>query len=544
MNTTSPKFYLNRSRYYCRLLLPFIAFLALGSSCQSSTESPTTIATDTPPNILISLADDMGYSDIGSYGSEIATPNLDALASGGVRFRHFYNAARCCPTRASLLTGLYPHEAGMGGMVSNPESAPELGPYQGFLSDSSLTVAELLGEAGYATYMAGKWHVGERAEHWPRRRGFDRYFGLISGASSYYELIRDQPRTRQMVLDDSLWYPPTEGFYMTDAFTDYANQFLDSHFQTQPEQPLLLYLAYTAPHWPLHALPEDIAKYEGRYDDGWHALREERYQKMRQSGLLDSSYALSPWDTTALRWDKATDREDWARRMEVYAAMIDRMDQGIGRVLQRLRDNDALDNTLILFLSDNGGCAEDVSGRKLNDPNVPIGEPGSYVAYRKPWAVASNTPFRRYKQWTEEGGIATPLIMHWPVGIDSTDRWVQPYAHVMDILATCADVAGVPYPDAYEGTPLKPLRGQSLMPLITEASDTESERPLYWEHFGHRAMRQGRWKIVSSVETDTAWSLFDMETDPTELHDVSTQYPEVIEQMQADYQVWAKEVGV
>ena len=429
-------------------------------------------------------------------------------------------------------------------MVSYPDSPIEPGPYQGFLSDSSLTIAELLHDAGYATYMAGKWHVGERPEHWPRQRGFDRYFGLISGASSYYELIGGQAHHRQMVLDDSLWYPPAEGFYMTDAFTDYADRFLDEHFEAQPEQPFLLYLAYTAPHWPLHALPEDIAKYEGRYDDGWQALRDERYQKMQQRGVVDSRYTLSPWDSTAPSWDEVANQNEWARRMEVYAAMVDRMDQGVGRVLQRLRDHDALDNTLILFLSDNGGCAEDVSGRNLNDPSVPIGERGSYVAYDKPWAVASNTPFRRYKKWTEEGGIATPLIVHWPAGIDSIDRWVQPYAHVMDIMATCADVAGVSYPSTYRGTSLKPLRGQSLIPLISNAATAESERPLYWEHFGHRAVRQGRWKIVANAESDSTWALFDMEEDPTELQDVSAEYPEVLQRMQADYQEWAEEVGI
>ena len=512
--------------------------VGLLGGCQPSPEEETT-----PPNILVILADDMGYSDIGSYGSEIATPNLDTLAANGLRFRHFYNAARCCPTRASLLTGLYPHEAGMGGMVSSVESDPQPGPYQGYLSDSTITIAELLRDAGYATYMAGKWHVGEKPEHWPRQRGFDRYFGLISGASSYYEIIQDQPRTRQMALDDSLWFPPAEGFYMTDAFTDYADEFLSDHFAEKSGQPFLLYLAYTAPHWPLHALPEDIARYEGRYDAGWHTLREQRYQKMQQLGVLDASYTLSPWDTTALRWDEAPDHAEWVRRMEVYAAMIDRMDQGLGRVFQTLRDNDAWDNTLVLFLSDNGGCAEEISGRKLNDPAVPIGQPGSYVAYDKPWAVASNTPFRRYKQWTEEGGIATPLIAHWPAGIKQRNQWVQPYAHVMDIMATCAEVAGTTYPDSYDGTPLKPLRSQSLLPLLTGNNPSEADRPLYWEHIGHQAMRRGSWKIISHAP-EYQWSLFNMESDPTELRDVSAEYPELTQRMTEDYGHWAKEVGV
>ncbi len=261
-----------------------------------------------PPNILVIMADDMGYSDIGSYGSEIATPHLDALVASGLRFRHFYNAARCCPTRAALLTGVYPHEAGMGAMVSGVDSQPEPGPYQGFLNDSTLTIAELLRPAGYATYMVGKWHVGEKPAHWPRQRGFDRYFGLISGASSYYEIIKDQPRVRRMVLDDEEWSPPAQGFYMTDAFSDRATEFLTDHFGKQEEQPFLMYLAYTAPHWPLHALPEDIARYDGYYASGWDSLRQQRYARMKQIGAVDSTYTLAPWDTTAENWSDVTDR--------------------------------------------------------------------------------------------------------------------------------------------------------------------------------------------------------------------------------------------
>ena len=524
-------------RYFGFIL--FTSGCLLMVACQSN--QPDSDQPRASPNILIILADDMGYADVGGYGSEIHTPHLDSLAAGGVRFRHFYNAARCCPTRAALLTGSYPHQAGIGGMVSDAGDAIQAGPYQGFLSDSVRTVAELLREAGYATYMSGKWHVGERPEHWPRQRGFDRYFGLISGASSYYELIRNQPRVRQMVLDDSLWYPP-EDFYMTDAFTTHANTFLSNHFEQQAEQPFLLYLAYTAPHWPLHALPADIARYEGRYDSGWQALQQERYQKMQQTGVIDNRYTLGDWDATALRWKEATDHSDWARRMEVYAAMVDRMDQGIGQVVQTLRNNDALDNTLILFLSDNGGSDEDISGRQLNDSSVSVGAPGSYVAYQKPWAVASNTPFRRYKKWTAEGGIATPLIVHWPASIGPGNRWVDDYAHVIDIMATCADVAGATHPMPRSAS-LGPLRGQSLLPLLTGTGGWDGNRPLYWEHLGHRAVRQGPWKIVSSAE-DTTWSLFNMKTDPTELRNVSEQHPRIVNQMQTQYDAWAQAVGV
>ena len=524
------------SRVQINLLMLLTVAGYLGSAC---TEKPADQAA-TRPNIVIIMADDMGYSDIGSYGSEIATPNLDALAENGLRFRQFYNAARCCPTRASLLTGLYPHEAGMGAMVSSLDSQPTPGPYQGFLNDSSVTVAEVLRQAGYATYMAGKWHVGEKPEHWPLQRGFDRYFGLISGASSYFEIIKEQPRVRQMALDDQPWNPPSEGFYMTDAFSEYAVSFLDDHFQQNQEQPFLLYVAYTAPHWPLHALPEDIKKYEGTYDIGWDSLRTLRYQKMLEIDIIDSTYGLSPREESVDAWQNAENKEDWARRMAVYAAMVDRMDQGIGKIFTTLKQHDEWDNTLILFLSDNGGCAEEITGRNLHDSSAAIGYPGSYVAYQKPWAIASNTPFRRYKQWVNEGGIATPFIAHWPKGIASAGV-VREYAHVADIMATCVDVANTDYPDTYQGKPIKELRGESLTPAFTGGS--LDERTLYWEHTGHQALRKGKWKIVSNAP-DYQWQLFDMEHDPTELHDVSNEFQEVTQTLTADYQHWAQEVGV
>ncbi|WPP49208.1 arylsulfatase [Catalinimonas niigatensis] len=524
-----------------KIILMLIMAATLGSACtQQPQEQESTKAAD-KPNIVIIMADDMGYSDIGSYGGEIATPNLDALAENGLRFRQFYNAARCCPTRASLLTGLYPHEAGMGGMVSNVDSQPAPGPYQGFLNNSSVTIAEVLKQADYATYMSGKWHVGEKPEHWPRQRGFDRYFGLISGASSYFEIIKEQPRVRQMVLDDQPWAPPADGFYMTDAFTNYAVSFLDEHFQQKEEQPFLLYLAYTAPHWPLHALPEDIQKYEGKYALGWDSLRDLRYQNMLEMGIIDSTYALAPREEGVAAWENAENKEDWARRMAVYAAMIDRMDQGIGKVVNTLKQNNAWDNTLILFLSDNGGCAEDIAGRGLNDPSAEIGYPGSYVAYQKPWAIASNTPFRRYKQWVNEGGIATPLIAHWPEGIAASGI-AEGYAHVTDIMVTCLEAAKTAYPANYNGKSVKALRGKSLLPVF-EGEAGDEERTLYWEHFGHQAVRKGKWKIVANAP-DYQWQLFDMDQDPTELEDVSSEFQDITRTLAEDYQSWADEVGV
>ncbi len=519
-----------------RLLLCLVLMPALLGACASPDAPP-------PPNIVVILAYDMGYSDIGAYGGEIDTPNLDRLAAHGLRLRQFYNAARCCPTRAALLTGLYPHQAGMGGMVSALESTPEPGPYQGYLNHQSATLAEVLRPAGYRTYMSGKWHVGEKPVHWPRRRGFEEYFGLISGASSYFEVIKDQPRVRQMVLGDSLWEPPSEGFYMTDAISDYAVEVVRQHGQQTPEQPFFLYVAYTAPHWPLHALPEDIAKYQGRYDAGWDALRTERYARMRAMGLIDERHVLTPRPASIPTWDDAEDHEDWALRMAVYAAMIDRMDQGIGRILAALEENGAFDHTLVMFLADNGGCAESIEGRQLNDATVPIGTRGSYVAYKEPWANASNTPFRLYKKWTHEGGIATPFIAHWPAGIDQPGRLVPHVGHVIDLMATVLDVAGVAYPDSLDGRALLPLDGKSLAPLFKGQTPAGHEA-LYWEHLGNRAMRQGRWKLVYDASDAQTWELYDLDADPTELHDLAARYPERARAMQQQWEAWSVRVGV
>ncbi|CAN5335041.1 arylsulfatase [soil metagenome] len=495
-----------------------------------------------PPNIIVIMVDDMGYSDIGSYGGEISTPNLDDLAANGLRFTNFYNAARCCPTRASLLTGLYPHEAGMGGMVSSLESEPEPGPYQGFLNENCVTIAEVLSDAGYKTYMSGKWHVGEKKEHWPLQRGFDRYFGLISGASSYFEILKEQPMTRQMALDNQLWEPPQEGFYMTDAITDQAIHFLNEHQQNQDGKPFFLYVAYTAPHWPLHALEEDIQKYKGKYSKGWDALREQRFKMMKNMGIIHDSYQLTPRTASIPAWEAVENKTEWERKMEVYAAMVDRMDQGIGKVINSLKINKSYENTLILFLSDNGGSAENIAGRKLNNPEVPIGFRGSYVAYEEPWANASNTPFLKYKQWTHEGGIATPLIAHWPEVIKEKGAITSQAGHVVDIMATCLDIGKVNYPEAYKDNKIKPVRGESLLPVF-EGNDLDKERTIYWEHLGNKALRKGNWKVVSA-KPDNDWALYDLSQDPTELKNVSSQYPEIMLELVMLYENWAKEVGV
>ncbi len=520
------------------------ALLVVAVACQSSPPE----APPSRPNIVVIMADDLGYSYIGAYGGEIDTPNLDELARGGIRFTRFYNTARCWTARASLLTGLYPHQVGLGGGIT-PVDQPlgEPGPEQGYLDANMPTIAEVLDDAGYSTYMAGKWHVGERPEQWPLRRGFDRYFGLIGGASSYFEIIRDQPRIRQMALDDEPWEPPEDDFYMTDAITDYAVRFVEDHAAARSEDPFFLYVAYTAPHWPLHALPDEIAKYAGRYARGWDAIRAERHARMIGSGLIDERHTLSPRPPQIPPFAEAENSDDWVRRMQVYAAMVDRLDQGIGRIRDVLRANEAYENTLILFLADNGGSAESVAGRNLNDPAVPIGEPGSYAAYRAPWANVSNTPFRRYKSWMYEGGIATPLIAHWPGGIADPGRSSSRIGHVIDVFATSLELAGATGSDSPEGapagnlSPAPPKEGRSFAGALAGRAGNTHEA-LYWEHLGHRAMRRNDWKIVY-VPANNRWELYDLGADPTELDDLAMARPEILGPMIEAWGAWARRVG-
>jgi arylsulfatase A-like enzyme len=472
------------------------------------------------------MADDMGYSDLGCYGSEISTPNLDRLAADGLRFTQFYNGARCCPTRASLLTGLYAHEAGVGDMVGN-RGTPA---YQGYLNERCLTIAEVLRAGGYRTYMAGKWHVGEERPHWPVDRGFDHYFGLISGACNYFLL---EPG-RKMARDDQPFTPSGDKFYMTDAFTDAAVGFLKDHGQSK--QPFFLYLAYTSPHWPLHAWPEDIAKYRGKYTMGWDALRQQRHRRMIEMGLVKADWALTPRDEKAPAWEDVKDKDDRDLRMAVYAAQIDRMDQNIGRVLDTLKQMGAERNTLILFLADNGGCAEEVNRK----PGVPAGPKESFCSYGLPWANASNTPFRLYKHWVHEGGISTPLIAYWPAVITEGRKLTDQPGHVIDIMATCVDVTGVKYPETFEGRQILPREGLSLLPIFQGKQRTPHEA-LYWEHEGNRAVRQGKWKLV--LRKPGKWELYDMQADRTELRDLADQQPEKVKELTAAWDSWAARVG-
>ncbi len=484
------------------------------------------------PNIVLIMADDMGYSDIGCYGGEIETPNLDRLAANGLRFTQFYNTARCCPTRASLLTGLYSHQAGIGHMVGD-KGYPA---YQGYLNDRCVTIAEVLKTAGYQTLMTGKWHVGNKRGYWPLDRGFERFYGSNTSTGSYFEIHKDS-YDRRLILDDKEVEPP-EKWYATDAYTDYAIDFIEA--ACGEDRPFFLYTAYTAPHWPLHALPEDIAKYRGKYRKGWDELRSERHRRMIELGIIEDRWPLSPRGGKA--WDSLSPakQDEMDLRMAVYAAMVDRMDQNIGRIVRKLKERGIFDNTLILFLSDNGGCAEGGLWG-FNREGGPIGSPASYASYGLCWANASDTPFRRYKKWAHEGGIATPLIAHWPAVVESKGELVHEPGHVIDIMATCCDAANAEYPRRYKGKQIVPLEGKSLLPVLQGRSRAGHEA-IHWEHQGNRAIRCGKWKLVS--EHPGEWELYDLEQDRTELNDLAEELPDKVAELKAMYAQWAKRCGV
>ena len=499
----------------------------------------------TRSNILLILADDMGYSDIGCFGSEIKTPNLDKLAQKGVRFSQFYNASRCCPTRASLLTGLYQHQAGVGDMVG------DLGhpSYQGYLNTTSVTLGEVLKMNGYNTYMSGKWHVGNRSETLPRKRGFDRYFGLIDGAGSYFERIPYRPNQQapRLMLDDADYDPPKQGFYMTNAITDYALQFLEE--EKPKKEPFFMYLAYTAPHWPLHALPEDIAKYRGKYMKGWDALRKERFERMKKMGLLEASCQLSPRDANSPNWESLSpdDQKMWDLRMAVYAAMIDRLDQNIGRMVEQLEKMGELNNTLIIFLSDNGGCHEATKNKgNFIRTTGETGGPDSFDAYEFPWANVSNTPFRMHKHWVHEGGISTPFIAFYPEQIKGGKLVNQP-GHITDLMTTFVDYAGGKYPETFNGNRITPMEGTSLKAAFS-GKKMQRQQPIFWEHEGNRAMRDNDWKLVSQYDYKQKkfmeWELYNLKTDRSELNDLSTEKPELKSKMIDQYEQWDSRVGV
>lgn len=517
-------------KYLAMSALPFVG---LAASAQGQSDRAR-------PNIVVILADDMGYSDIGCYGGEIRTPNIDSLAKNGIRWTQFYNNARSCPSRAVLMTGLYPHQAGMGWMAAADITSPE---YQGHLNNNCVTIAEALGSQGYGTYMSGKWHLctdrmckGNNKSDWPRQRGFDRFYGIVEGASNYFNtsMTNDNERVRKN----------GDGFYITTSLADSASAFITRH--DYQDRPLFLYMAFNAPHWPLHALDEDIERYKDAYKDGWDKLRAARFERQVAMGLFPEGTQMSDRDSEVPSWDSLTDEQktDFSRRMAIYAAQVDAMDQGIGKIVQALKDKGQFDNTLIMFMSDNGACAEHVSSGKTKELT---GKDGSYESYRRNWANLSSTPYKEYKHFTYEGGIASPLVVSWPAGIDRkyNGAWIREYGYFADIMATCLDVAGVEYPKEFKGNEIHPLEGVSLVPNFSGRATGRGMT--FWEHEVNIATRDGKWKMVVKNLEGRPWDiskpcLYDMETDPTELNDLSEKYPERVKSMFDAWERWAERV--
>ncbi len=525
------------------------------------------------PNVIVVLTDDMGFSDIGCFGSEIHTPNIDKLASNGLRFTHFYNTARCSPSRASLLTGLYPHQAGMGHLST--ENFKEQG-YVDDLSKNSVTMAEVFKQAGYATYMAGKWHVSKSMSkagdnsNWPCQRGFQRFFGTLNGSGSFYD-----PGT---LISNNTFIAPSKDFYYSNAISDTVVKFIN---ENPSDKPFFFYIAYTAAHWPLHAPESEVQKYRGMYDKGWDATRQLRFEKLKKLGIISDKAILTERGVNIPEWQNAPMREWQARKMEVYAAMINVMDQGIGRIIAALDKKGELENTIIFYMHDNGGCAEPLDSDQPEKPlteeqqkikpyssdsifldkkplytrdgnfvrsgkGVMPGKANTWVTYGVEWANVSNTPFSMYKHFTHEGGIATPLIVQWPKGIKAKGQLRTQAGHLIDIMATCVDIVGINYPTQFNGNNIQQYEGKSLLPAFTNKKIARGF--IFWEHEGNRAIRAGKWKLVSKTQKakvftsndENAWELYDIENDPSETKNLATKFPEKVKTLSA---LWEKEAA-
>ena len=532
---------------------------SLSPGCKSVFSSGTNKSSR--PNIIIIMADDMGFSDVGCFGGEIRTPNLDSLAANGLRFTQFYNCARCCPTRASLMTGQYPHKVGL---VQNGRD----------LRRNGITIAEALRQAGYQTAMAGKWHVSRTApmadrklhqkwldhqydpgqsfaplETYPANRGFDRHYGVIWGVIDYFDpfSLVDGTEVVKTVPDD---------YYFTDAVTEKSVEYIKQFSRT--DKPFFLYVAHCAPHWPLHARPGDIAKYKDTYKGGWEKLRRERYQRMLKKGLFEKENTLlPPVQDKGRKWEQLSEgeKEFQSAKMAVHAAMIDRIDQGIGDIVSTLKATGQMDNTVIFFLSDNGASPEVMQqpgydrssqtrdGRKIRYKG--IFEPGSETTYTgigPAWASASNTPFRYWKKESYEGGCHTPLIIHWPKGLKAKPGSItQQPGHVMDIMPTCLELASTSYPAQYKGHKLTTLDGKSLAPILAGGKRKEHEK-VFFEHMGGRAVRMDNWKLVALKKEP--WRLYNLAEDRTETNDLAANHPDRVRTMSAEWDKWAGRVGL
>ena len=511
--------------------------------CTALSVATVSAAPTQRPNILLIMVDDMGYSDLGCYGGEIRTPTLDALAADGVRLARFYNCAQCCPSRASLMSGLYPHQAGVGDM--NEQGAANKfwasigsAAYLGFKKEGVVTLPESLREAGYQTFMCGKWHLGQDESCWPGQRGFDRHFALIGGAceqfTGYRSWQKKGPITKFVHNGKQVEKLPPD-FYTTDTFTDHTLRFIE---ESDNARPWFGYLAYTAPHWPLQAHESDVAKYAETYRAGPDALRQRRFERLKEIGLIPDSAKLPQLDPTVTEEAKHAKSERNELWMRNYAAMIDRVDQNLARIVEALRKRGQFDNTLILFVSDNG--SDEVRG--------PL------------WGQVCNTPFRKFKVWVHDGGIASPLIAHWPAGIPATQRGkiVSGPAHIMDIFPTCLAAAAAKHPAIFAGHAVQPLEGTSLLPALRgETANLPMDRMLFWERMGNEAVHQGQWKLVRGYGPGEAnggvanggprtgeWELYDTNTDPGETHDLASEKPDIVRTFSAQHAEWAKRVGV
>jgi arylsulfatase len=528
------------------------------------------------PNIVLIMADDMGFSDIGCYGSEIKTPTLDRLAANGIRFTQFYNTSRCCPTRASLLSGMYPHQAGIGLMTGDNK----LPGYRGELGRDVVTIAEALSAGGYRRYMSGKWHVTKHTrpkgpkDNWPLQRGFEKFYGTIIGAGSFYDPAT-LCRGNQFItpVNDGSYQPKT--YYYTDAISDNAVMFLKEHAKETPDKPVFLYVAYTTAHWPMHALPEDIAKYKGVYDGGFPEIRAARFERLKKLRLIHNDLNLSKQSDD---WEKTPNKEWDIRNMEVYAAMIDNMDRGIGRIVAEFGRQGTLDNTLIFYLQDNGGCAEGFGRYKPNRPYRtdyrPLGRDGfqtkiwppmqtrdgrpvkngpdamagpgdTFTGVGRGWANVSNTPFREYKHFAHEGGISTPLIAYWPKGIDPklNGKLERQPGHLIDLMATCVDVAGIEPPNEFGGNKIQPLEGVSLKPVFS-GDELDRKDALYFDHHLNGAIRDGKWKLVRYGDSGGdaklhPWQLYNMDNDRSEQNDLAMMNPDRVRSLAEKWEKWA-----
>ncbi|MCK0137028.1 arylsulfatase [Arenibacter sp. S6351L] len=503
---------------------------------------------DNRPNIILIMSDDMGYSDLGCYGGEIETPNLDYLADNGVRFSQFYNAARCCPTRASLMTGLYPHQTGIGHMTNVPgdPNSHDLGvpSYRGFLNRNNVTLGELLKLNGYKTYLSGKWHLGmDNENQWPLQRGFDKFYGILAGASNYFK--PEWPRG--ITFNNEQIAVHEDNYYTTDAFTGHAIEFIDESERKENKKPFFLYLAYTAPHWPLQAPKEKISKYLERYKDGWRELRESRYDKMKKLGLIDEGWALTSED--AISWNTLSDtqKEELSLRRAIYAAQVDQMDENIGKLVSHLKDKKLLKNTIIIFLNDNGACAEGGMLGGGNSENLRT-KSGYFLSYGQAWANSSNTPYRKYKHWVHEGGISTPMIVHWPNNIDPklNGKIIDQYGFLPDIMATFVDISNLEYPKEFQGNIIPPMEGKSFLPLLQGQEESIHSEPIFWEHEGNKAVRLGNYKLVMEWKSneDNNWELYNIEEDRSEINNLSEKEPEKVAHMIEMWNDWAKEKKV